>query len=187
MGSKKKAKNTSAASNQQMQQLMQNQPSNEELMAQQQQMANGQIGNVGSGMSQMVQAGQQMLGQNPMMNILGGMMGMPVQIQAPEFMQDFINKYRPQPEPTQEQQFGPMPNQMPAGPNGQPFDINDHMRNQDFGATVAHSATPNNMGMQAMPDDYVPRAPQLRAVKQIMSKPDSWFNPANRPGNGGGR
>ena len=121
-----------------MQQLMQNQPSNEELMAQQQQMANGQMGNVASGMSEMVQAGQQMFGQNPMMNILGGMMGMPVQMQTPDFLQNFIQKYQPpqQPEqpqqPTQEQQFGPMPHEMVTRPNGRPFNINEYMRNQNL-------------------------------------------------------
>lgn len=154
---------------------MQNQPSNEELMAQQQQMANGQMGNVASGMSEMVQAGQQMFGQNPMMNILGGMLGMPVKMQTPEFLQNFINKYNPPApqQPTQEQQFGQMPNQMPVGPNGQPFDINEHMRGQ-------------NLGMRALPDDHVPRHGAMRDIKNIMSQPGHAFNPESRNRSGGG-
>lgn len=142
MGSKKKSnsQNTSAASNQQMQQLMQNQPSNEELGAQQQQMANSQMGNVASGISEMVQAGQQMFGQNPMMNILGGMMGMPVKMQTPDFLQNFIQKYNPQEpqqpqQPQQQQQPPQMPNQIggQTGIGTVPFDINEYMRNQNLG------------------------------------------------------
>ena len=140
MGSRSKSRssNTSGATSSTMANLSKNRVSNEAVAGMQQDLANSQLGSMLPIFSEIVQNGQSMFGSNPMMNMLGGMLGMPVQMQTPDFLQDFIKKYNP-PEPQQPQQ--PQPPQMPnyMGGMGQtgigtvPFNINEYMRNQNLG------------------------------------------------------
>ena len=63
---------------------------------------------------EMVKGGFDMMNSNPGMKLFGHAMGLPIQMETPDFMQSFIDKYRPE-EPVQ-----------PAQP--EPYDINDDMR-----------------------------------------------------------
>jgi hypothetical protein len=65
---------------------------------------------------EMLKGGMEAMNSNPAMKLFGSAMGLPIQMETPEFMQGFIDKYRPQPEQPQQ----------PA----QQFNINDHMRQQ---------------------------------------------------------
>ena len=140
MGSKSKSRssNTSGATKSTMANLAKGKMSNEAVAGMQQDLANSQMGSILPIFAELVQNGQGMFGSNPMMNMLGGMFGMPVQMQTPDFLQDFIKKYNP-PEPQQPQQ--PQPPQMPNYMNGMgqtgigavPFNINEYMRNQNLG------------------------------------------------------
>ena len=89
--------------------------SNEAVAGMQQNLADKQMGSMLPIFAELVQNGQGMFGSNPVMNMLGGMLGMPVQMQTPDFLQDFIAKYNP-PEPEQPQQ--PQQPQQPPYMNG---------------------------------------------------------------------
>jgi hypothetical protein len=65
---------------------------------------------------EMLKGGMDTMNSNPAMKLFGSAMGLPIQMETPDFMQGFIDKYRPQPEQPQQ----------PA----QQFNINDHMRQQ---------------------------------------------------------
>ena len=62
---------------------------------------------------EMLKGGMESMNSNPAMKLFGSAMGLPIQMETPEFMQGFIDKYRPQPEQPPQQ-----------------FNINDHMRQQ---------------------------------------------------------
>ena len=72
------------------------------------------VGQMFPAFGEMVKGGMESLGQNPMANIMGAALGMPIQMETPEFAQNFIDKYRPE-EPT-------------AAPQQQPYNVNDDMR-----------------------------------------------------------
>jgi len=129
MGSKSRSKssNTSQSTQNTMNNLAKGAVSNEKVAGMQQSLADSQMANVGGMFGAMIKDGMSMFGENPMMSLMGSMLGMPVQIQTPDAMQEFLAKYAPKQEPqrqTQQQQFGAMPPQQPV------FDINQHMRNQ---------------------------------------------------------
>ena len=100
--------------------------SNEAVAGMQQDLKNSQMSDVTSGFGAMLQDAKGMFGQNPMMNLMGGMLGMPIQMETPDAMADFINKYRKPEQSPQAQQ----PQQQPQQ---QPFNVNDYMRNQFMG------------------------------------------------------
>ena len=129
MGSKSKSKssNNSQSTHNTMNSLAKGAVSNEKVAGMQQALADSQMGSILPIFSEMVQSGQGMFGDNPMMNVMAAMFGQPIQTQTPDFLSEFIQKYAPKEEPqtqTQQQQFGAMPPQQPV------FDINQHMRNQ---------------------------------------------------------
>ena len=66
---------------------------------------------------EVVQGGLQMMNSNPGMKAFGHAMGMPIELEAPDFIQSFIDRYRPQ-EPVQ-----PAQRTQP-----EPYDINEDMR-----------------------------------------------------------
>ena len=115
--SKSSSSNTSGATQSTMNGLAKGAVSNEKVAGMQQGMADRQMGSMLPVFSEMVQSGQSMFGSNPMMKFMGGMMGLPIQIQTPDFLSEFINKYNP-PEPQQPEQ--------PQQP--QPYNVNDDMR-----------------------------------------------------------
>ena len=112
--SKSSSSNTSGMTSSTMGNLAKGRVSNEKVAGMQQGMADRQMGSMLPVFSEMVQNGQSMFGSNPMMKFMGGMMGMPIQMQTPDFLSGFIDKYRPQ-EPQQPQQ-------------PQPYNVNDDMR-----------------------------------------------------------
>jgi len=126
--SKSSSSNNSSQTSSTMANLKNQGVSNEKVAGMQQSLANSQLGSILPIFSEMVQSGQGMFGSNPMMNVMGAMFGQPIQMQTPDFLSEFIQKYNPPaPEqPTQEQLYG----KIPTMPNGQPFNINDHMRNR---------------------------------------------------------
>ena len=140
MGSRSRSSssNTSGSTKSSMANLAKGAVSNEAVAGMQQDLSSKQMGSMLPIFAELVQSGQGMLGKNPMMNMLGGMFGMPVQMETPDFLQDFIKKYNP-PEPQPPQQ--PQPPQMPNYMNGMgqtgigtvPFNINEYMRNQNLG------------------------------------------------------
>lgn len=68
--------------------------SNGEVAGMQQDLKNSQMSDVFGGFGAMLQDAKGMFGQNPMMNLMGGMLGMPIQMETPDVLTDFINKYR---------------------------------------------------------------------------------------------
>lgn len=126
--SKSRSSNTSGQTSSTMANLRNQGVSNERVAGMQQDLVNRQMGSILPIFSEMVKNGQGMFGSNPMMGLMGSMFGMPIQMQTPDFLSEFIQKYNPPaPEqPTQEQLYG----KIPTLPNGQPFNINDHMRNR---------------------------------------------------------
>lgn len=103
MGSKSRSSNTSGATSSTMSKLSRGGVSNEAVAGMQQDLANKQMGSMLPIFAELVQNGQGMFGSNPMMNMLGGMFGQPMQVQTPGFLQDFFAKYNP-PKPEQPQQ-----------------------------------------------------------------------------------
>ena len=101
MGSKSKSSNTSGQTQSTMSGLSRGRVSNDAVAGMQQDLKNSQMSDVTSGFGAMLQDAKSMFGQNPMMNLMGGMLGMPIQMETPDAMTDFINKYK---EPEQPQQ-----------------------------------------------------------------------------------
>lgn len=142
MGSRSRSSssNTSGATSSTMGNLAKGGASNEAVAGMQQDLSNSQLGSTLGVVDALTRNGHQMFGDNIGLKIMGGMLGMPIQTQTPDFLKDFIKKYSP-PEPQQPQ---PQPQQPPQMPNymggmGQtgigtvPFDINEYMRNQNLG------------------------------------------------------
>lgn len=129
--SKSRSSNTSGATSSTMANLANKGVSNEKVYGMQQDLSNSQMGSLLPIFAELVQSGQGMFGSNPMSSMMGAMFGQPVQMQTPDFLKEFIAKYNPpEPEPqTQAQRFG----NIPTLPNGQPFNINQYMRNQNLG------------------------------------------------------
>ena len=73
--------------------LAKNRVSNEAVAGMQQDLANKQLGSLLPIFAELVQSGQGMFGSNPMMSLMGGMFGQPMQVQTPDFLQEFIAKY----------------------------------------------------------------------------------------------
>ena len=113
--SKSSSSNTSGATQSTMSNLAKDRVSNDVVAGMQQDMANKQMGSMLPIFAELVKNGQGMFGSNPMMSLLGGMFGQPTQVQTPDFLREFIDKYNP-PEPQQPQQ--PQPTQMPNYMNG---------------------------------------------------------------------
>lgn len=130
MGSKSKSRssNTSQSTSNTMAGLAKNKVSNEEVMGLQGNLQANLLNTMLPGFGAMVKDGMQSFGSNPMANVMGAMFGQPMQMQTPDFLSAFIDKYKPvEEEPTQQQQFGAMP---PSAPQ---FNVNDYMRNQFMG------------------------------------------------------
>ena len=94
--SKSNSKATSQATTNTMNNLKKGAVSNEKVAGMQQDLANTQMQSVGGGLGAMIEDAMGMFGENPMMSLMGGMMGLPVQLKAPDALQEFIDKYRPQ-------------------------------------------------------------------------------------------
>lgn len=131
MGSKKKSRssNTSQSTSNTMAGLAKNKVSNEEMMGLQGNLQANLLNTMLPGFGAMVKDGMQSFGSNPMANVMGAMFGQPMQMQTPDFLSAFIDKYKPveEEEPTQQQQFGAMPTGAPQ------FNVNDYMRNGFMG------------------------------------------------------
>ena len=75
-------------------------------------MLGGQLGTISEAMGGLVDQGMQFMEDNPgKHNFIRAIGGMPIQLDTPGFMQDFIDRYRPE-EPVQPE----------------PYDINEDMR-----------------------------------------------------------
>lgn len=98
MGGKSKSKSssssTSSSTNNTFNQMAGNAQSNSTVAGLQDNLQNNMMGDLLGGFGAMVQDGMQSFGDNPMMNLMGGMMGMPVEVQTPDFLNDFIEKYQ---------------------------------------------------------------------------------------------
>ena len=68
--------------------------SNGAVAGMQQDLKNSQMSDVVGGFGALLQDAKSMFGQNTMMNMMGGMLGMPIQLETPDAMTDFINKYK---------------------------------------------------------------------------------------------
>ena len=75
------------------------------------------LGSIFPAFGEVVKGGMESFGQNPVANMMGAAFGLPIQMQTPEFAQNFIDKYSPQ-----------EPAQAPAQQAPQPYDVNDDMR-----------------------------------------------------------
>ena len=116
MGSKSKSSNTSGQTQSTMSGLSRGRVSNDAVAGMQQDLQNSQMSDVAGGFGAMLQDAKSMFGQNPMMNLMGGMLGMPMQIETPDAMRDFINKYRqPEQSPQTQQQGMPQQQQLQTG------------------------------------------------------------------------
>lgn len=82
----------------------------------QQGLQNSQMSQVMPAFGQMIGGAMESFGQHPMMNVMGAALGLPIQVQTPDFVQDFINKYKPQ-EPATPVEQAP-----------QTYNVNDDMR-----------------------------------------------------------
>ena len=74
------------------------------------------VGQMFPAFGEMVKGGMQSFGENPMANFMGAALGMPIQMETPGFIDDFINKYRPE-QPAAQQPQQP-----------QVYNVNDDMR-----------------------------------------------------------
>lgn len=82
-----------------------------------------QLGTIFPAFGEMVQGGMGLFGSNPIANLVGGMMGMPINLETPDFAQAFIDKYKKPEEQAQ------LPDeQMP-----QVYNVNDDMRQRLMG------------------------------------------------------
>lgn len=129
--SRSSSSNTSGATSSTMANLANKGVSNERVYGMQQDLSNSQMGSLLGVVDALTRTGTQMFGDNMGLKIMGGVFGQPIQMQTPDFLKEFIAKYNPpEPEPqNQAQRFG----NIPTLPNGQPFDINQYMRNQNLG------------------------------------------------------
>lgn len=80
----------------------------------QQNLQNSQMSHVMPAFGEMVKGAMGSFADNPMASFMGAALGMPIQMETPGFMEEFINKYRPE-EPA-------------AAPQQQPYNVNDDMR-----------------------------------------------------------
>jgi hypothetical protein len=86
-----------------------------------------QLGQIMPAFAEMVGGAMGSFRDNPSANFMGALLGMPIQMDTPDFVNSFINKYKaPEPQ-TQEQQFGALPTGAPK------FNVNDYMRNRFMG------------------------------------------------------
>ena len=92
MGSRSKSSssNTSGATSSTMNKLAGGKTSNEAVAGMQQDLANKQMGSMLPIFAKLVQSGQSMFGSNPMAPLFG----QPMQVQTPDFLSEFINKYK---------------------------------------------------------------------------------------------
>ena len=76
-----------------------------------------QLGAIFPAFGEMVQGGMGTFGSNPIASLVGGMMGMPIQMETPDFAQAFIDKYR---KPQEQMPVEQAPQVSPTGvPNAQ--------------------------------------------------------------------
>lgn len=80
-----------------------------------------QLGAMFPAFGEMVQGGYGTLQENPVANLIGGMFGLPIQMETPDFAQSFIDKYRKPQE------------QLPVEQT--PYNVNDDMRQRLSGVT----------------------------------------------------
>lgn len=108
--------------------------SNGEVAGMQQDLKNSQMSDVFGGFGAMLQDAKGMFGQHPIMNLMGGMLGMPIQMETPDVMTDFINKYRKPEQSAYEQRIAELMQKNGTQPQPQqPFNVNQYMRNQFTG------------------------------------------------------
>ena len=72
---------------------------NEQVAGWQQDLANSQMSDAAGLFGSMVQDGMSMFGQNPMMNIMGSMLGLSMQMETPDALSNFFERHLEQPEP----------------------------------------------------------------------------------------
>lgn len=82
----------------------------------QQNLQNSQLSHVMPAFGEMVRGAMGSFADNPMASFMGAALGMPIQMQTPGFIDEFVNKYRPQ-EP-----------ETPVEQAPQPYNVNDDMR-----------------------------------------------------------
>lgn len=138
MGGKSK-KNSSSNTQQQTTQTMNGlaagKTSNEELMDTRQAMQASMLGTMFPAFGAMVQDGMKSFSQNPMAPFVGAAMGQPIAVQTPEFLSEFINKYKAEQEPV-----------APTPVEQAPFDINQDMQ-QRFGMGYSPYGNNYNAGL----------------------------------------
>jgi hypothetical protein len=76
------------------------------------------IGQMFPAFGELVKGGMESMQGNPMGKFMGAALGMPIQMETPGFIDDFINKYRPPEEPVASPQ------------QQQPYNVNDDMRSR---------------------------------------------------------
>ena len=74
------------------------------------------MGQIFPAFGEMVGGAMKSFGENPMANFMGAALGMPIQMETPDFVQSFVDKYKPQ-EPATPVEQAP-----------QPYNVNDDMR-----------------------------------------------------------
>ena len=132
---KKSSSNTQQQTAQTMSQLADGKTSNEELMGDQQAMQASMLGTMFPAFGAMVQDGMRSFSQNPMAPFIGAAMGQPIEVQTPEFLSAFIDKYKADQEPV-----------APTPVEQAPFDINQDMQ-QRFGMGYSPYGTNYNAGL----------------------------------------
>lgn len=78
-----------------------------------------QLGQIMPAFGEMVKGGTDMMNGNVAQQFMGSMMGLPIQMETPDFISSFVDKYKPQ-----------EPAQPTAAPQGPAYNINDDMRNR---------------------------------------------------------
>jgi len=76
------------------------------------------VGQMFPAFGELVKGGMQSFGERPMANFMGAALGMPIQMETPGFIDDFISKYRPE-QPAAQQ---------PQQPQQPQYNVNDDMR-----------------------------------------------------------
>ena len=79
-------------------------------------LSSSMLGSVFPAFGEMLQGGIGQMNSNPMGQFMGAALGLPIQMETPDFMQSFIDKYRPQEQAAQ------------APAEQAPYNVNDDMR-----------------------------------------------------------
>ena len=75
------------------------------------------VGQMFPAFGELIKGGMESMQGNPMGQVMGAALGLPIQMETPGFIDDFISKYRPE-----------EPAAAPQAPQQQPYNVNDDMR-----------------------------------------------------------